>query len=272
MTQQQLTVQPNIEPQANQQYLQQLIQLGFTNVAAPIPQRVIAKIGGPEKTGKTHIALTAPEPIIFISIDIGTEGVVEKFQNAGRQIYIYDLKVERGMSPANYNTVWTKIDQIMDVALKVGKGTIVFDTWTEMYELARLKHFAGRMDKVNPGEYPVVYADLRDKIRRIYDSRNMSAMLLTKMAPEFNTRQLVEKGFGDTDFLVQANFTTTRNDIQDPATGIFTPNFGITVRDCRQNPLLNGMSFQNTGPNGDQFNMESIIWLIHNWRGYNNVQ
>jgi len=254
-----------VQPQADPLQLQQLINLGFTNIAAPIPQRVIAKVAGPEKSGKSHLTLTAPEPIIFISIDIGTEGVVEKFQLAGRQVYVYDLKVERGMSPADYTLAWTKVDTIIDTALKVGKGTIVFDTWTEMYELARLKHFAGRMDKVMPQEYPVVYADLRDKIRRIYESRHMSAMLLTKMAPDFNTKLLVEKGFGDTDFLVQANFTTSRVDVQDPATGAYHPSFKVAVRDCRQNPMLNGMVFQNDSPNGDQFNMEQIIWLIHHW-------
>lgn len=263
-----MTLAPAQQPAplvVNQNAINQLVQLGFQAVAQPVPQRVIAKIAGPEKTGKTHIALTCTQPIIFISIDIGTEGVVEKFMNAGRQILYYDVRIPRNASAADYSTMWTKMDQIIDVALQLGTGTIVFDSWTEMYELARLKYFAGRLDKVNPGEYPVVYADLREKIRRIYDS-SMSAILLTKMAPEFGTRQLIEKGFGDTDFLVQANFITSRIDMQDPTTGAFWPHFGITVKDCRLNPFLNGMTFPSMGPNGDQFNMEQIIWLIHNWR------
>jgi hypothetical protein len=58
-----------------------LKSLGFSDAVVETPYRLIASVSGKEKTGKTHFALTAPEPIIFFNIDVGTEGVVGKFQS-----------------------------------------------------------------------------------------------------------------------------------------------------------------------------------------------
>ena len=41
--------------------------------------RLVVRVGGLEKEGKTHFALTAPGPIGAIDMDRGMEGVVEKF-------------------------------------------------------------------------------------------------------------------------------------------------------------------------------------------------
>lgn len=255
----------------DQTALDRLSQQGFQNVAKPVPQRLIVKAAGPEKTGKTHLYCTAPEPIIVFSIDIGTEGVVEKFQGNGRKIYVYDIQYKKGGLASDYKQLWTKIDQLLDEAIRVGEGTIVFDSWTEMYELARLNHFAGRLDKVMPGEYPVVYSDLREKIRRIYESR-MSAFLVTKMAKGFESKDLEEKGFGDTGFLVQANLTTSRVEaVTDPTTGQVESIFRVAIKDNRQNAKLNGQTFSSHDVNAegvrvDNFNFSYLVWLTHNWK------
>lgn len=255
-----------IQTNYNQQALDNLKQQGFVDTLPPVPQRLIAKVAGPEKTGKSHLSLTAPEPIIYFSIDIGTEGVVEKFQQSGRSIYVYEIQYKKGGLVSDYKEAWNKIDTLLDAALRVGEGTIVFDTWTEMYELGRLHHFGGRLDKVMPGEYPVVYSDLREKIRRIYDSR-MSAVLLTKMAKGFETKELEEKGFADTGFLVQANLMTTKTQgVVNQETGEVGTIFGVTVKDCRHNHKLDGLTFYSVGPNGNQCDLSYLIWLAHNWR------
>ena len=144
-------MQPQVN-QANQDILNKLRQAGFSDTPQAIPQRLISKVAGPEKTGKSHLALTSPPPIIYFSIDIGTEGVVEKFQKQGTQVFVYDIQMKKGGKPEDYKDAWNKLDVCLDLAVQVGQGTIVFDTWTEMYEMARLAHFGGSMDKVNPGE------------------------------------------------------------------------------------------------------------------------
>jgi len=249
----------------SQPAIDNLKSLGFTDVSKPIPQRLIIKLAGPEKTGKTHYALTGPEPIIYFSIDIGTEGVVEKFQQSGKQVLLYEIKYERGKSAGEYKSLWDNVLQRLDAALQVDYGTLVIDTWTEIYELARLAHF-GKLSQVQPHNYGPVYAELRGIIDAIYGT-GMSAVLLAKMAKAFETKELEEKGFSDTDFKVQANLRTSRQDITNQETGITTPVFTANVKDCRQNPFINGMALSSVNQDGmSRFDMGYLIWLVHSWR------
>jgi len=248
--------------------ISQLLALGFKDQLPPVPQRGIFKVAGIEKSGKSHLSLTGPGPIIYISIDIGTEGVVEKFQTGfqgqpPKQVLVYEVQYHKEMSAQDAKNSWTKMQQIIDASLQVGQGTFVFDTWTEMYELARLSHFGGRLAQVMPGEYPIVYTDLRAKIRQIYDT-NMNAVLITKMGTAFNEPGLEEKGFKDTDFLVQVNLRTQRVEVPQ-ADGSTRSAFNFWVKDCRQNAFLNGMTFSSQSDQGDMFNLEYLIHLIHNW-------
>ena len=50
--------------------------------------RDIERICGETGTGKTHYTLTAPSPQLLQSLDIGTEGVIEPFIEAGQEIYL----------------------------------------------------------------------------------------------------------------------------------------------------------------------------------------
>lgn len=50
----------------------------MTNALA-VPRIIAASVGGPG-SGKTRFWLTAPEPVVFMSMDWGMEGVVDKFQ------------------------------------------------------------------------------------------------------------------------------------------------------------------------------------------------
>ena len=57
-----------------------LLSRGFNPVSPVAPRRMIAVISGMDKSGKNHWVFdTAPQPIIVIGLDKGTEGMVEKF-------------------------------------------------------------------------------------------------------------------------------------------------------------------------------------------------
>ena len=56
--------------------------LGFRKAGADaIRHRLIISVDGHEKQGKSHFALTAPQPIALFDVDTGLEGVVEKFEH-----------------------------------------------------------------------------------------------------------------------------------------------------------------------------------------------
>ncbi len=244
--------------------IQQLLSLGFIDQLPPPPQRSIIKIAGPEKSGKSHLACTGPGPIIYFSIDKGTEGVVEKFQQSGKQILVYETRYEDGKDIVTYQAIWTAFRQRLDVALLLNTGTIVIDTFSEIYELARYAHF-GRLKQVMPGEYSQVYPDLRRIVDDVY-ATSMSACFLTKMMKGFGSKELEERGFNEMDFRVQTNIRVFRQDITDQATGRVDHVFNAWVKDSRQNMGLTGMTFSSHNPDGvDRFNLETIVYLIHNW-------
>src|SRR3990167_261596 len=133
-----------------------------------VPDRLIVSVAGVEKSGKTHLALTAPGPIFYFDVDSGTEGVVHKFQ-AEKQIIVYPVRYSLRDTQSNYAKIYAPFLEEIRAAAKVGQGTIIFDTFTEVYELARLAHF-GKLSQVQPHQYGVAYTDLKEIIRLIYDS------------------------------------------------------------------------------------------------------
>jgi len=248
----------------NQAAIDQLKSSGFSDTYTPAPQRLIANIAAPEKEGKTYLALTGPPPIMFISIDIGTEGVVERFQADGKQVFIYEVHYRKGGMQAEYKGLWDGVKAAITAALLINEGTLVIDTWTEAHELCRLANF-GKLSQVQPHHYGPVNAEMKGIIDDIYSTR-MSAALLTKMSKEFGGSEMVEKGWGDTGKQVQANLRVSRGTGEDGK-----PVFNLRVLNCRQNIGMSGMVFSSKqvdekGNVADYFNLSTLIHLVHNWK------
>jgi len=244
----------------NQNILNQLRAAGFQDHLPKSPERIITKIGGEEKSGKTHLSLTGPQPVVYHSIDIGTEGVVDKFQDAGKMVLVKEILYKKGEPQSVYQDMWHTFKEDFALGLTLNEGMVVVDTWTEVYELARLAKF-GKLEQVQPHHYGPVYAELRGLIREIYNTR-MSAALLTKMAPDYNTKELTEKGFGDTSFLVQMNLRTTRSIGSDGS-----PVYSVWVKDSRLNAKrMTNLTLSSANEDGiDRFNFSQLIWLTNNW-------
>lgn len=199
-------------------------------------RRLIASIEGPQKVGKTHLSLTAPDPIAFYDMDIGTEGVVDKFKD--KKIYVsqYDYRMLSGPNPtAAILAMWEKMKadfiwgcQSPDIL------TPIVDTATEMWELVRMARF-GKLTQVMPHNYGPVNAEFRDLLRLAYTC-GKDVIFIHKMKAEYindkRTGKLERAGFNDMGFLVQINLQAWRN--QDG-------EFGMTIIDCRQNPEVNGV-------------------------------
>ena len=245
--------------------IEQLKQLGFSDTYTPAPQRLIANISAPEKEGKTHLALTGPPPIMFISIDIGTEGVVQKFQEQGKQVYIYEVHYQKGGQQAEYQVLWGNVKAAIAAALAVNEGTLVIDTWTEANELCRLAKL-GKLSQVQPHHYGPVNAEMKGIIDDIYSTK-MSAALLTKMSKEFGGSEMIEKGWADTGKQVQANLRVSRSTGDDGK-----QVFSVGVLNCRQNIGMTGMTFsskqtvEGSEEPVDYFNLSTLIHLVHNWK------
>ena len=244
------------------QEIDSLLGSGWINTMGPAPSRIIASIEGTDKTGKSHLALTAPRPIMYIDLDVGTEGVIHKFQGEDLMVYQVEQPERLGSSQelmGRYGEIWATVQDKISEALAMNEGTLIIDTFTEAYDICRLAHF-GKMSQVQPHQYGVAYADLREVMRKVHQSK-MSCILLHKMGNNFNTGEPEMKGWNDIPHQVQV---TLRTDREDTADG---PVFLAEVRACRQNPNLMGKPLYagaTTDPRGipGGLNMQMLLGLV----------
>lgn len=221
----------------------------------PVKYRLVVAIDGMEKAGKTNFSLTAPGPIAFQALDIGTEGVIEKFQtNKVIHRADYGILVEKGdsqdMVMKKAAPVWDQFlaDYKTVVVPKLKAGavrTAIWDTGSEVWELQRLARL-GKLTQVMPHHYTALNLEYSNLLREIFDTPG-NMIILHKLRAEWKdnpvtgkgqkTGQFERAGFAGTGFLVQVNATTWR----DPKTG----TFHLTVRDCRQNPAVAGLDLED---------------------------
>jgi len=234
----------------------QLKGLGFSDALVGTPRRLIASVEGRDKTGKTNFALTAPPPIVFFNIDIGTEGVVGKFQEAGKQVFVYDVRVPKGASQNVYTTMWSDFKHRMGVAYTLGTGSVVVDTSSEGFELARLSHF-GKLTQVMPHHYTEVNSEWRELMRLAYDSA-MNTIFVHKQKPKYvnnaRTSEYELAGFGEMGYLSQINLVT----YCEPNIATGKPDFSVYVKNCRHNPDVSGQVLR-----GPLCNFEFLLSLVH---------
>lgn len=247
-------------PRSETDFKKRMADLGFVEADDAVYPRVITGVGGREKTGKTNFALTAPDPLAIFSLDIGTEGVVNKFKAAGKDIWVHEIEM-----PETYEEsikVWDgekgskEYPGVAPVYRKILKEpeirSIIFDTATEMWELLRLRRF-GRTEKVMPYQYGPVNAEFRRMLKQPYSCQK-NLILLQKMKPVYiddkRTKDFENAGFADTPYLVQVNLEMFRSEPKircpycDKADGKHR-HWCVLVKDCRQNPNLAGQVFKD---------------------------
>lgn len=261
-----MTTKPVAKAQSDNLIIAQLKAMGFDDTIQERKRRLIISSGGREKTGKSHFALSGPSPIVYLNVDIGTEGVVEKFQDAGKQVLIYDVRVPRESKQDVYVPLWGDLKTRIVKAYSLGQGTVVWDTATEAYELARLSRF-GKLTQVMPHNYTEVNNEWRELLRTAYDS-TMNTVFIHKMKPVWvnntRTKDYEVAGFGEMDYLSQVNLVHYREDTEAGTV------FSVYVKDCRQRPGVAGMTLRGLPlPAGEErtidplCNFEMLLSLVH---------
>lgn len=245
--------------------------LGFSDRTRDVPRRLIASIEAREKCGKTHFAATAAElhgPVWYFDIDAGNEGVIEKFQVAGMKLYVKSVRVPRGAPQSKYVDMWQDLKKSVSSVFAHNEGTMVMDTSTEGFELARLAHF-GKLTQVMPHHYTEVNSEWREFMKLAYDS-TMSSIWIHKVKAQYindkRTGVYELAGFNDMPYQVQINVVLGREKIKtdDGDDQLFT----ATVRDCRQNPKVNGLLLKSRPVSEGHLidpilNWDMLLSLVH---------
>lgn len=228
-----------------------IAQLGFLKpVSSTINKRLIVNVMGKEKQGKTHVGFTAPGPVVTFDFDYGQEGVVGKFAK-DKKIYSSEFRISE-ISADKFKSEWERYKKEYRAALAEKEvRSIVVDTATELWELARMAAF-GKLTQVMPHQYGPLNAEMRGLIRDAYSS-NKSVIFLHKMTQEYinnqPTKNYVMAGFKDTPYSVQVNCLAWREEEGG--------DFHLSVVDCRQNAGLAGMDLV-----GDMCNFATLATLI----------
>lgn len=240
---------------------------GFQRADQPTKKRLIISVSGVEKSGKTHFALSAPPPIGVINLDIGLDGVVQKWQGE-REIYVMDVRVNvQELKGVDIKDAASEADKAYKKLVKAYKEvlgdmrSIVWDNATEVWELLRMARF-GKLDHVKPHHYAPVNAEYRELLRMAYDQDKTNLILLHKVKDEYandqRTGKRVRAGFSDTGFLVQCNATAWRDYGSKTDGPPPVPDcFHLSVDDCRQNAELSGMDIS-----GADLNFPALAALI----------
>jgi len=219
----------------------------FVAATNEVKARMTAAIIAREKQGKTHLALTAPGPIVVFDADYGLEGVVGKFVDAGKKIYIYRIEMpsqEEKDAGKIASEIWDEINALfIDVLRNPEVRTVIFDTASELWEIARLAYF-GKLEQVKSHHYGMVNAAFRRFLKKGLDS-DKNILLLQKMKAEYlddkRTGKYEMSGFGDTSHIVQAliypNHSRVQKELPDGQT-VEQGQFYVEVRDSRHSPEM----------------------------------
>jgi hypothetical protein len=205
----------------------------FQLVKPATKHRLVVAVEGQEKSGKTHFALTAPGPIGFQDIDIGTEGVVDREEFLKKEIHLAEYALDFPYEQKAAEQTWKQFTHDYKAMLGANVRTGIIDNASEAWDLLRVAKF-GRLTQIMPHLYTTVNSEFRGLLRLAYKS-DMNLILLHKVKKQYINEQWNGKyernGFNDIGYLVQVVVETYKQD----------GKFFLKVLACRQNASIEGL-------------------------------
>lgn len=223
------------------------------------PSRLLVTAWGPPKSGKSHFALTFPDPIMIVNLDRSVEDIQYKF--SGKEIWRGDIEIPKRLDAEACAQILNLIDEVLDQSLpEIDErgGTLVIDTATWLWQVVQKvllqphkeKKARGGADPDSVRVLPFQYADanlwMSSILRRVIPYENTSAVFLHGAQDVYNeggqpTGELQCHGWkavhGVSQFSVRLY----------PQDGQFWGRYEV----CRFDPSLEGLALPN--PDYDVF-------------------
>lgn len=248
----------------------------FASAVPDVTRRIIVNVEALEKCGKTTFALTAPDPIVVFNLDRGLEGIAQHALKVGKKVIVAGLDQGKNRMPAYYfakpkpapgkgtkdlsytqavadraREVWKQLKDDYEEALQSKARTLVMDTGTGCYELARYAAF-GKLTQVKPHHYGPLKQEFQGLVHRAYDF-DKNVIWIHRLKPEWVDRigkdgekesaksgRLERAGYSDMGFEVQANVRLSKESDKKKGT-----HFKATILDCRLNQGLDGEELED---------------------------
>ena len=223
-------------------------------------KNLFVDISGEEKTGKTTLAMTARPVIHVIDMNDGLDGVIQKMvkrRGPGKIKVAYhplpQHDTKEKMKAAAEKT-WTALLADVKTAAALG-GTLLLDTGTELYKLARYASFGDAKAPVSRRgrlDYEATNSMMRG-IFHLFHAYKANFILTHQLKEEWKnytdpgtgqeksrtTGRLINNGWEDTGYDIQLALRTYKRVDQE---GL---HFGATLTTCRFDPSLEGTPFED---------------------------
>lgn len=216
--------------------------------AETAPFRVICAPWGREKCGKTHVALTFPDPIYYINFDMGLEGVIDKFVT-NKDIKVSTIKcgLMKGIGNGEALAEFERDYALALVEASKAAGTVVVDTFTQVRQLVdavKLDEVRARRSKkkgIPEEDVQVLSLDYAESnlaigsyIRQAWALPAVNLVLIHRAAKVYDsqgreTNEVKLQGWGEVPAAVGVTFQ-----MQHETDGKFT----ATIDSCRANYKL----------------------------------
>ena len=195
-------------------------------------KRLVVSLWGQPKAGKTHFALSAPDPIEFFDFDLGREGVDHKFKGKSITPHLYEIPLG-GLQDQHATELLQKFYREYKVALDalqdLGGGTVVLDTASDLWSViqaAKLAEVRTRRAKkkvgVDPDDvqvYPYDYSEanlaMANILRAVLFRPDVNGVFIHRAKKVYEggneTNKLEFQGFGQTPAITQAMVQLFKN-------------------------------------------------------------
>lgn len=138
----------------------------FPRAEASSKQRLIGLSIGEVGSRKTSFWLEGPAPVVLFSFDHGTEGVVDRLLDDGKEIYIKEyLWVPKGVDADEDKDKAVALRDEFEAdyeAALANARTVIIDKETDLWELFRFAEFGA------PNDDPKNYAALNQRYRKLW--------------------------------------------------------------------------------------------------------
>lgn len=223
------------------------VEVEFVRAKITPPKRLVLSLEGDPKTGKTNFCLTAPGSIAYHDLDLGLEGVVDKFPEKEVYPFYYDPPVSVALPGSSFAAIaeparkcWEEFVKNYRASLQK-KNSCIVDTASEAWQLCRLARL-GKLAQVLPIQYAAVNAEFRQLTQLALTNVECNVIYTHKMKAVYKNEQKTEEkersGFGEIDYDVQAVLRTGRDFTKQ---GI--EQFSITILECRSRMEASGTRF-----------------------------
>lgn len=189
----------------------QLTKFGFdTDSAINDYNRLIMAVEAFPKGGKTAFALSAPKPMSYLNFDRKIEqSTLDLLGVARDDLYVKEIRINGDLAQDQHRAEWDQVCGSFMWMLRDSEDirTIVVDTETEMWELARLAYF-GKTTQVMPYMYTELNSVYKYMIDQC-DKYDKNIIFLRKVKKEYKNDKWSGKhevaGFSKLDWIVEVN-------------------------------------------------------------------